>query len=224
MGKRSVGGLKSQNAKAAEFRRKRRDIKLGVGVEVELAAPRQRQFLVAGTSACLPMIWFNGQLQFGAEMSATGAGALLGWGVFTTLAIRAGAPVFWARHCARLERDAQAARVELPYDGAQLRAGLDELLSALNLADGLARITGTRRGDGRWNGHSGADWSVVAQERARRFGCAAAPPGFAVSRGGQRAARGRQDDFVFALLVGLPDRARGGLRRGAVADRRRLDL
>ena len=109
------------------------------------------------------MIWFNGQLTSRASTGAASAGALLGWGVFTTLAIRAGQPVFWARHCARLARDAAAARVQLPFNSTQLRAGLDELLAARPIAEGLARITGTARGDGRWNLESGADWSILIQ-------------------------------------------------------------
>lgn len=108
------------------------------------------------------MIWFNGQLNSAPQMDATGAGALLGWGVFTTLAIRAGQPLLWEKHAARLARDAAAARVEAPFDGARLRAGLDELLTCSEVRDGLARITGTRRGDGRWNGQAGADWSIIA--------------------------------------------------------------
>ena len=109
------------------------------------------------------MIWFNGHLTSAAQMNATNAGALLGWGVFTTLAIRDGQPKFWEQHAARLERDAVAARVEWPFDAEQLRAGLDELLAQLELENGLARITGTKRGDGRWNAQSGAHWSIIAQ-------------------------------------------------------------
>ena len=109
------------------------------------------------------MIWFNGQLTGGGRLDATAAGALLGWGVFSTLAIRGGSPIFWARHAARLERDAGVARVDLTFGAAQLRAGVDELVGALGIGEGLARITGTRRGDGRWNLESGADWSIVAQ-------------------------------------------------------------
>lgn len=112
------------------------------------------------------MIWFNGQLTSNARIAATSAGTLLGWGVFTTLAIRGGAPHFWSRHVARLQRDAQAARVDLPFDDAQLRDGLNELLSTLEISDGLARITGTRRGDGRWNAQNGADWSIIATPSA----------------------------------------------------------
>ena len=116
------------------------------------------------------MIWFNGQRLESASLDATNAGALLGWGIFTTLAVRGGAPVLWARHLARLERDAAAAKLDLPYAPAQLRAGLDELVGALKIGDGLARISGTRRGDGRWNAAPGTDWSIVAQG-------APAPPG-----------------------------------------------
>lgn len=109
------------------------------------------------------MIWFNGQLTSAAHLDATSAGALLGWGVFTTIAIRDGQPKFWEQHAARLERDAVAARVELPFEAARLRAGLGEIVARLELKNGLARITGTRRGDGRWNAQIGADWSIVAQ-------------------------------------------------------------
>lgn len=108
------------------------------------------------------MIWFNGQLTSAAQMDAASAGALLGWGVFTTIAIRDGQPKFWEQHAARFKRDAVVARVELPFDASQMRAGLDELLARLELQNGLARITGTRRGDGRWNAETGADWSILA--------------------------------------------------------------
>lgn len=112
------------------------------------------------------MIWFDGQLTSAAPLDATSAGVLLGCGVFTTLAIRAGAPIFWTHHAARLARDAAAARVDLPFDQAQLHAGLMQLIEAENIRDGLARITGSRRGDGRWNTDKGAHWSILAQTAA----------------------------------------------------------
>ncbi len=112
------------------------------------------------------MIWFDGQLTSQAHIDATSAGLLLGWGIFTTLAIREGAPVFWRRHAARLRRDAAAARVEFSFGEAQLYAGLTQLLDAENIRDGHARITGTKRGDGRWNAEKGAHWSITAQTAA----------------------------------------------------------
>ena len=74
-----------------------------------------------------------------------------------------GAPVFWRHHAARLARDARAARVELPFDAEQLHAGLMRLVQTENIRDGMARITGTKRGDGRWNCASGAHWSIAVQ-------------------------------------------------------------
>ena len=109
------------------------------------------------------MIWFNGQLLPRAQIDATEAGITLGWGVFTTLAIRDGAPVLWPQHAARLERDAAAARIEALWDAEQLRAGLLELLGRLDVRHGLARVTATRRGDGRWNAQTGANWSIMAR-------------------------------------------------------------
>lgn len=109
------------------------------------------------------MIWFDGQLTANAQIDATSAGALSGWGVFTTLAIRAGAPILWEHHAARLRRDALAARVEFSFDETQLNNGLMQLIEAENIGDGLARITGLRRGDGRWNSQCGAHWSVMVQ-------------------------------------------------------------
>ena len=113
------------------------------------------------------MIWFDGQLTLDltpdAQIDATNAGALLGWGVFTTLAIRGGAPVFWPHHAARLERDAKAARVDFLFDKNRLHAGLMQLVRAAKIGDGVARISGTKRGDGRWNEAEGAHWSIVAR-------------------------------------------------------------
>ena len=109
------------------------------------------------------MIWFDGQLTEGAQIDATSAGILSGWGVFTTLAIRGGAPVFWQQHAARLQRDAWAARVEFSFDETQLYDGLRQLIEARNISNGLARVTGLKRGDGRWNSHTGAHWSILVQ-------------------------------------------------------------
>lgn len=109
------------------------------------------------------MIWFDGQITDNAQIEATVAGALMGWGVFTTLAIRNGAPVFWEHHAARLRRDSLAARVECSFNAEQLNNGLLRLVATENIVDGLARITGLRRDDGRWNSQSGAHWSIMVQ-------------------------------------------------------------
>lgn len=111
-------------------------------------------------------MWLNGRLLENGEISASGAGALLGWGVFTTLGVRGGEPRFLERHFARLERDAREAEVPFELDFALARRALGEVLRANQLKNGLARLTLTRRGDGRWNGENGADFSIVALETA----------------------------------------------------------
>ena len=137
------------------------------------------------------MIWFDGQLTEAATIDATSAGALLGWGVFTTIAIRGGRPLFWPHHAARLERDAAAARVDLPWNAAKLRAGLDELIARENIANGVARISGVRRGDGRWNVAQGGALVDTRAPGGADDERAVALASFAVSDGGARASGGR---------------------------------
>ena len=109
-------------------------------------------------------MWLNGELAAAGKTEASGAGATLGWGVFTTLGIRAGQPRFLARHVARLERDARLADVSWELNFNRVAAALDQVLRANNVRNGLARLTLTRRGDGRWNAGEGADFSVMALE------------------------------------------------------------
>lgn len=107
-------------------------------------------------------IWLNGQVQKTGEISAQNAGSLLGWGVFTTLQIQDGAPRFFARHFARLKRDAQQADVPFEWNPSKIFAALREVLAHNQIQTGAARLTITRRGDGRWNSENGADFSILA--------------------------------------------------------------
>jgi branched-chain amino acid aminotransferase len=115
------------------------------------------------------MMWLNGELLENGEVAAAGAGNLLGWGVFTTLGVRDGRPRFLARHFARLERDARLADVPFELEFAMVEHGLSKVLRANRVRNGLARLTLTRRGDGRWNAEAGADLSILAQETAPFF-------------------------------------------------------
>lgn len=68
--------------------------------------------------------------------------ALYGKGIFTTLAIRGGEPLFWDKHWTRLERDAAILGVDL--SGFSETVVLSELKSEIatsGLSDGRARIT-----------------------------------------------------------------------------------
>ncbi len=116
------------------------------------------------------MMWLNGRLVENGAVAASGAGLTLGWGVFTTLGVRGGEPRLLARHVARLERDARAANVPFALDFAEIRQGLGEVTSANRVKNGLARLTLTKRGDGRWSEDEGADFSILALETAQVAG------------------------------------------------------
>ncbi len=96
------------------------------------------------------------------SVSALSAGLNLGWGVFTTLGVRDREPRFLARHLERLGRDAKAADVPLDFDFdfAAIKSALEAVLRANDIEQGFARLTLTRRGDGRWNRENGADFSI----------------------------------------------------------------
>ena len=109
-------------------------------------------------------IWHNGILGETASIDASSAGLLLGWGVFTTIGIKAGRPLWIDHHLHRLRRDAARCDIAVPYSNDELRAALHAVLAANNIGDGLARITATRHDDERWNTASGTDVTLLALE------------------------------------------------------------
>jgi branched-chain amino acid aminotransferase len=75
-----------------------------------------------------------------ARLSPGQAGLLSGWGLFTTLRVYHGEPFAFERHWRRLEKDAGRTRLPLPFDPAQVRAGLVELIERNEVLEGTARI------------------------------------------------------------------------------------
>lgn len=126
-------------------------------------------------------IWHNGELKNAAWMDASSAGVMLGWGVFTTLGIQNGRALWIEKHLARLKRDAAKCDIEIRFSDELLRDGLNAVLREDGVRNGLARLTATRRDDGRWNTQTGNDLSIVALETAPptmrdlRVGFASAP-------------------------------------------------
>ena len=110
------------------------------------------------------MLWFNGKLVSGAQMDATSAAISLGWGVFSTVGVREGAPMWLQKHLRRLNRDAQMCGVENPFCDDEIEAGLRATIAANQIQNGVARLTLTKRGDGRWNARDGSDFSILALE------------------------------------------------------------
>jgi branched-subunit amino acid aminotransferase/4-amino-4-deoxychorismate lyase len=110
-------------------------------------------------------IWLNGELlaENTAQTGAHNAGNLLGWGVFSTLAIAGKRPLWIERHLHRLRHDAAQLALEFTWTDDELREALNAVVHANAVDSGLARITITGRGDGRWNHTLGADVSLLAQ-------------------------------------------------------------
>jgi branched-chain amino acid aminotransferase len=74
------------------------------------------------------------------RLSPGQAGLLSGWGLFTTLRIFHGEPFAFERHWRRLEKDAVRTRVPFPFDPAQVRSHLGELIARNEVREGTARI------------------------------------------------------------------------------------
>jgi branched-chain amino acid aminotransferase len=74
------------------------------------------------------------------RLSPGQAGLLSGWGLFTTMRIFQGEAFAYERHWRRLEKDAGRTRLPFPFDPAQVRRHLSELLNANQVVEGTARI------------------------------------------------------------------------------------
>ncbi len=129
----------------------------------------------------LMAIWHNGTLSETASIDASSAGLTLGWGVFTTIGIKAGRPLWPDLHLQRLRRDAGRCDIALPFSDTELKDALATVIRTNGISDGLARLTATRRDDGRWNTDAQTDVTMLALEshptktRNLRVGFATAP-------------------------------------------------
>jgi branched-chain amino acid aminotransferase len=74
------------------------------------------------------------------RLSPGQAGLLSGWGLFTTMRIFQGQAFAYERHWRRLEKDAGRTRLPFPFNPAQVRRHLSELLNANQVVEGAARI------------------------------------------------------------------------------------
>lgn len=91
-------------------------------------------------------VWLNGALH-DAETPALRTddrGLLLGDGLFETLAVRNGRPVFLAEHWRRLAESALELAIPLPFEADTLRSAIADLAAANGLSEASVRITLTR--------------------------------------------------------------------------------
>lgn len=85
-----------------------------------------------------------------ARLSPGQSGLYSGWGIFTTLLIRAGVPFAVDRHWERLTRDARLTHVSLPVDRSDLDRALAAVVEANSVVDGLARVYFVNNRVGLW--------------------------------------------------------------------------
>jgi branched-chain amino acid aminotransferase len=98
------------------------------------------------------LIYHNGRLvdATSARLAPTNAGALYGWGVFTTIRIFEGAVFAFDRHWDRLRRHAEQAEIAFPLGPDEARRALVGLVAANSTRNGRARITVLRGNAGAW--------------------------------------------------------------------------
>ncbi len=101
--------------------------------------------LPPGAKAPDRAVWIDGRIVRGADavVSVFDRGARDGGGLFETLRVYDGRPFAWERHMERLVLSAAILGVPVPPAPAALRAGVDAVLAAQGLRDGVVRLTVT---------------------------------------------------------------------------------
>jgi branched-chain amino acid aminotransferase len=79
-------------------------------------------------------------------------GLLNGWGVFSTIRVYDGVMFQWARHWARMLRDAERMRVPFPDEPKWLEQRLDRLIEANRAWNSTLRVVIVRNQGGMWEG------------------------------------------------------------------------
>jgi branched-chain amino acid aminotransferase len=79
-------------------------------------------------------------------------GLLNGWGVFSTIRVYDGVMFSWARHWARMQRDAERMRVPFPDEPEWLEQKLNRLIDANRAWNATLRVVIVRNQGGMWEG------------------------------------------------------------------------
>jgi branched-chain amino acid aminotransferase len=92
------------------------------------------------------LVWLNGELVDAryAHLTVNDRGFTLADGVFETLRVREGRPLWLADHLARLHRGAALLGIAVPLDDLEIEAGLAALLAGYGSTDAALRLTLTR--------------------------------------------------------------------------------
>jgi branched-chain amino acid aminotransferase len=91
------------------------------------------------------VVWLNGTIvdESEARVSVFDHGLTVGDGVFETIKVIGGRPFALRRHLERLHRSATGLGLDVPLSDGRLRAAVDEVLAAVELASARLRITVT---------------------------------------------------------------------------------
>jgi branched-chain amino acid aminotransferase len=92
-------------------------------------------------------VWCNGQFVENLTLDVAERGLMLGDGIFETIAVRQGTPIWLEQHLIRMSSAARA--LGLPHSEGKLRHGLAELMNRSAAASEVLRITLTRGPTGR---------------------------------------------------------------------------
>jgi branched-chain amino acid aminotransferase len=97
---------------------------------------------------------FNHEIRPSAELMLTPGqvGVMNGWGVFSTIKVVDGVLFAFARHWARMRRDAELMRVPFPWSPGELEAGLLQLVEANRDYNATLRVVAVRNTGTMWQG------------------------------------------------------------------------
>lgn len=97
-----------------------------------------------------------------AVVPITDRGFLYGDGLFETIRVLNGTPLWWGRHLVRLQRGAELLRLKLPWTGTELRQFASDLISRNTLTNCILRIAVSRGSGARGYSIQGANTPTVA--------------------------------------------------------------
>jgi len=89
-------------------------------------------------------------------------GLMNGWGIFSTIRVQDGVMFAWARHWARMHRDAARMRVPFPDNAKWLEERLYRLIEKNQAANSTLRVVIVRNRGGMWEGPSERAFDTIA--------------------------------------------------------------
>jgi len=105
-------------------------------------------------------VWCNGNFVDTLTLDPAERGLMLGDGIFETIAVRNGKPIWLQQHLSRMEEAARA--IGLPLQDAEIRKGIAAVLSKSNHISEVLRVTLTRGPTGRGLALNGDKPTLIA--------------------------------------------------------------